>query len=442
MNPLRYSRKRKSRIAIIGLDGMPYRLIRHLSEHGTMPHTRALIEEGTFRQMESSIPEISSVAWSSIITGKNPAEHGIFGFTDLAPGTYRMIFPNFNSLKAPAFWEREGSGRSVIINVPSTYPARELNGVLIAGFVALDLEKATYPPSLVPKLNSMDYRIDVDYQRAGESISYFLTDLDRTLRARIATYRYLWDAEDWDIFMLVFTGVDRLAHFLWHAYENPAHEYHAAFLDHLHHIDQVIGEIAEKMEDGVLIMLSDHGFEQLDKEVYVNFLLQREGFLRFESGLPSNFKYIGEGTKAFALDPGRIYVHLKGKYPRGCVDSADREMVIRDLESLLASLEINGRRVMRRVYRKEEIYEGPLFDQAPDLIPVASTGFNLRPSLNTGRLWGKDQRTGKHSQHDAFLLVRGEGAEGIVPEKPKVTDVVSILDEFLNRMQMHADQRR
>lgn len=92
------------------------------------------------------------MAWSSIITGANPAEHGIFGFTDFAPGTYRMTFPNFASLKAPAFWERDGEGRSVIVNVPATYPARELNGVLIAGFVALNLEKATYPQSWLPYL--------------------------------------------------------------------------------------------------------------------------------------------------------------------------------------------------------------------------------------------------------------------------------------------------
>ena len=131
MNLVRRFRKRNSRLVIIGLDGMPYRLIRNLAEKGTMPNMKRLIEEGVFRQMESSIPEVSSVVWSSIITGTNPGVHGIFGFTDLAPGTYRIIFPNFNSLKAKPFWERGRSGSSVIINVPGTYPARPLDGVLL-----------------------------------------------------------------------------------------------------------------------------------------------------------------------------------------------------------------------------------------------------------------------------------------------------------------------
>ena len=427
------------RIIIIGLDGMPYRLIKDRAENGTMPNMKGLIEEGVFRQMASSIPEVSSVAWSSVITGTNPGVHGIFGFTDLAPGTYRMTFPNFNNLKATPFWERESSGRSVIINVPTTYPARRLNGVLIAGFVALDLEKATYPRSLIPQLKEMDYRVDVDSRKAHESIDFFLKDLDRTLRARISAYRYLWSTEDWDTFMLVFTGVDRLAHFLWDAYEDESHKYHPDFLDHLHQIDGVVGEIVQWIEDDDSVMLlSDHGFELLEKEVYVNVALRQEGFLSFNREPPVNLKDIGDSTKAFALDPAKIYVNLKGRYPRGCVEPEDRAAVVRDLESVFGALEINGRRVIKRIYRKEEIYEGPFFKQAPDLVLVADEGFNLRASIKAMQLWGKDIRTGKHSQHDAFLLVRGDGDKGIVPQKPCVSDVVGIMDKLQGRISNEA----
>ena len=424
----------KKRTVIIGLDGMPYRLIRNLAENGTMPNMKGLIEESAFRQMESSIPEISSVAWSSIITGTNPGVHGVFGFTDLAKGTYRITFPNFNTLKAAPFWERAGSGRSVIINVPTTYPAREMNGVLIAGFVALDLEKATYPSSLVPKLRALDYRVDVDSQRAKESMGFFLKDLDRTLQARISAYHYLWKEEEWDTFMLVFTGTDRLAHFLWDAYEDESHAYHSAFLNHLHQIDEVIGEIAQGMEDNdVMILLSDHGFELLEKEVYVNVVLKQEELLSLNREPPKNLKDIDDNTKAFALDPARIYVNLKGRYPRGGVDPKDREAVVADLEGIFSSWQIDGDRVIRRVYRKEEIYDGPLFERAPDLVLVAEGGFNLRASIKATELWGKGLRTGKHSQHDAFLLVKGEGAKEIVPERPCVSDVVGIMDKLQER---------
>jgi len=424
------------RTVIIGLDGMPFGLIKNLAGNGAMTHTNRLIEEGTFRQMASSIPEISSVAWSSIITGVNPGEHGIFGFTDLAPGTYRLTFPNFKSLKAPPFWEREEGERSVILNVPSTFPARPMNGVQVAGFVALDLERATYPPSLVPWLESVGYRVDVDSQTAHQSLDLFLRNLDRTLRARIATYRYLWDKEKWDIFMLVFTGTDRLAHFLWDAYEDEGHRYHTAFLNHLHQIDQVIGEVAQRVADeDVLILLSDHGFEALKSDVYVNFFLREQGFLKAERDPPRRLQDMAQETLAFALDPGRIYVNLQGKYPQGSVLPQDLESVLEDLADALNALEINGKKVVRRLYRKEELYEGPWFDRAPDLVVLANEGFNLRGSLQARQLYSKGAFTGKHSQADAFLIVRGTHGLQATPDHPCVSNIVSIMDRLRQRRQ-------
>lgn len=422
---------KKKRTVIIGLDGVPYRLIKELSQNGTMPNVGILISDGVFRQMESSIPEISSVAWSSIITGANPGKHGIFGFTDLAPESYRTIFPNFSSLKAPPFWEQDNTTRSVIINVPITFPARELNGVLIAGFVALDLTRATYPPSLVPQLKSMDYRIDVDFQRANESASFFLTDLNRTLQARISAYRYLWKTEDWSTFMLVFTGTDRLMHFLWDAYEDNDHIHHSAFLDHFHQIDEAIGEIVQRMGDNdSIIMLSDHGFERLDKDIYVNYVLKQEELLKFESESPASLKDIAEDTKAFALDPGRIYINFKDKYPRGCVVADERESILKDLESVFHSLEIDGKKVIKHCFRKEEIYEGPLLPQAPDMVLLGNEGFNLRGGIKTKELAETGSLTGKHTQADAFLLLRGSFDRIIVPERPCVSDIVNIMNKL------------
>ena len=422
----------EKRTIIIGIDGAPYRLIRHLAGNGTMPNVKALIEEGIFEQMASSLPEISSVAWSSIITGANPGAHGIFGFTDLAPGSYRTVFPNFSTLKATPFWEREGAGRSVIVNVPTTYPARALDGVLISGFVALDLERATFPRSLVSKLTEMDYRVDVDAGRAAASIGYFLADLDRTLEARVAAYRFLWrEILDWKTFMFVFTGADRLSHYLWHAYEDPSHRHHADFVGHFQRIDQVIGEIVERVERGdTILLLSDHRFELLDCEVQVNVALKRAGYLRFEQEQPQSLKGLAEGTRAFALDPGRIYLNLEAKYPKGCVALADRGPLLEDLKAMFSALEVDGRKVFRRIFHKEEIFEGPHFEQAPDLVLLADDGVNLRASLKTTELVGKDIRTGKHTQPDAFLIVKGDGAEEVVPAQPSVSDVVGIVDQL------------
>jgi predicted AlkP superfamily phosphohydrolase/phosphomutase len=422
------SAKRK---VIVGLDGMPYGLMARFGHDGTMPNFGALAGEGIFRQMSSSIPEVSSVAWSSIITGVNPGEHGIYGFTDIAPGTYRRTFSNFGSLCVEPFWEREGSGPSVIVNVPTTYPAREMNGVLIAGFVALDLERATFPRSLVPRLQAMDYRVDVDSQKAPQSLEFFVRDLHDTLEARIATYRSLWHREAWNTFVLVFTGTDRLAHFLWDAYQDENHKHHQSFLDHFRRIDEVIGEIAQNLESGdSLYILSDHGFERLEQNIHVNYLLVEGGFLSFEDGASPSLRAISDKARAFALDPGRIHVNLRGKYPRGSVDPADRTSVVRDLEAYLGPLEIGGQSVVKCVYRGEELYNGRQAHRAPDLVLLGNNGFNLRANVKATRAFGTDIFTGKHSQADAFLLASGDFESDIVPEELSVCDIVHIMDSL------------
>lgn len=418
-----------ARTVIIGLDGVPFGMIKEFSENGVMPNTGELISQGIFRKMDSSIPEVSSVAWSSMITGSNPACHGIYGFMDLQPGSYRMTFPNFNSLKATPFWEK-WKGRSVIINVPSTYPVRQMNGVLISGFVSIEFEKSVYPQSLIPQLKDLDYRLDVDSQKAHSDMDAFLADLDKTLEARIEAYRFLWETQDWQRFMLVFTATDRLMHFLWDAYEKSDHKYHQVFLDHFRRIDKAIGEIADKLtDDDLLVIHSDHGFERLEHDVYINYLLMEEGLLQFKQNEDAAMSNICADTKAFALDPARIYLNHKGKYPCGSVEPAQVEELLSRLENIFGSLERDGKKVIRDIYRKEQIFAGPYLDDAPDLTLVGNEGFNLKASAKMQKLFDKGVFTGKHTQDTAFLLIKGLSDDSIVPDRPAVWDITGIIEK-------------
>ena len=219
----------KERVIIIGIDGVPYKVMDTLSETRDMPNFKNLKDKGIFRKMQSSIPDISSVAWSSIITGTNPGEHGIFGFTDLISGTYNITFPNFNDLKAKPFWHQKPDKKCVIINVPSTFPAQPLNGFLVSGFVSLDLQDSVYPQEFVKYLEEIGYKIDVDSEKGHVSKEEFIKDLFDTLNKRVEAYRMLWQEFDWDVFMFVITGSDRLGHFLMNAFDDKNHKYHNDF---------------------------------------------------------------------------------------------------------------------------------------------------------------------------------------------------------------------
>ena len=165
---------KKQRVLVIGLDGASLRLIKSWASEGKLPTFKKMLEKGVSGGLRSVIPPYTPPAWTSFMTGKNPGKHGIFGFMDFPPGTYRLSFPNFNNLKSPPFWS-EVDGTSVIINVPSTFPVKEMNGVHISGFVSLDLERSVWPTSLIPKLREMDYRLDVDSAKAHQSLELLLS---------------------------------------------------------------------------------------------------------------------------------------------------------------------------------------------------------------------------------------------------------------------------
>jgi predicted AlkP superfamily phosphohydrolase/phosphomutase len=419
--------KNKNRIVILGLDGVPFSLLEDLGKRNVMPNTYNLIQKGIFKRMESSIPEVSSVAWASVITGDNPGQHGIYGFTDFERNSYNLRFPNFTDLALPPFWNYN-EGKSVIINVPGTYPVKPMRGVHISGFVSVELEQSVWPASLIPKLKEFDYRLDVNSEKAHESLDLFFEDLSLTQNALNAAYRYLWKNADWNLFMVVFTGTDRLLHFLWDAYEDSDHKYHDDFLGYFHAIDEEIGNIAEKIEDtDLLLMLSDHGFEEINKDVYVNYLLKENGFLKFSEAEDQEWDNIDYSSRAFALDPGRIYINSADRFPQGNVNGSFKEQLLQELKSLFGSLTVEGRKVIKNIYRKEDIYSGRLLQDAPDLILLAEKGFNLKANIRADKLAGKGIFTGKHTQDGAFLLVNNYAGSNSIPQKPSVCDIVGIL---------------
>ncbi len=408
-------KKARPRAVVVGLDGMPYTLLEDLAKAGRIPNMASMFGSGYFGQMNVCIPEISSVSWSSFMTGSQPGEHGIFGFMDLEPGTYKMYFPNFSHLRAPTFWDdlAQRDKKTVVINMPATYPARKINGALVSGFVAIDINKAVYPHALIPRLNEMGYRIDVDTMKGREDHDFLIQDLHATLEGRKRAVDLLWNEIDWDVFVLVVTGTDRLMHFLWHALEQPGHPYHSACLDYFAKVDEFVGRLYDRFlslegsEDGKtqFHMLSDHGFTGIKTEVYLNRWLQENGYLKYQKDKPETIMDIGGGSTAFTMDPSRIHVNLKGKYPLGTINASDYERVRQELKQGLEELTFEGNdKIAKRIYFKEELYHGPCADQAPDLIVLSHHGYDLKAKVKGDNVFGRTNLAGMHSQDDAFFF--------------------------------------
>jgi len=416
---------------LIGLDGTPCTLLRRFINDGTMPRMAELRGRGTLLQMDTSIPDISSVAWTSFMTGANPGRHGIYGFLDLQPASYKIYFPNSRHIRSETVWAvaaRAGK-RSVVINVPSTYPAQPLNGILISGFVAVDINKATYPVTLVPKLQEMDYRIDVDARKVQQSHDALMEDVLVTLERRITAVLHFFDNEQWDLFIGVITETDRLQHFFMDAIEDESHKYHSAFKDFYRRIDAFLGQIAERLGDETLLIMSDHGFTPIKQQVYLNRWLEDHGYLKLKENARS-IEEIADGSRAFALDPGRVYINLKGKYPNGTVESADRETLIQEIKQGLSEISDNSIPVMKRIYERDELFSGPLINQAPDLCAQSIYGYDLKGAVNKASLMDREIFTGMHTQDDSTLFINSP-ANVLRSRKPHITDVAPTLLDAL-----------
>ncbi len=414
--------RKKKRTLVIGLDGVPHSLLTRFVEDGTVPNMAKLASAGHLAKMKVTLPEISAVSWPSFMTGTNPGTHGIFGFVDPKPGSYDIRFPSFRDLKAPTIWDRLGQKKkqSVIVNQPSTYPARETPVVLISGFVAISLKKAVWPMRVLGDLENMGYEVDIDTARARGDHAYLMESLDETLALRMKAVEHLWKNESWDYFQVVITGTDRIQHYVWDALEDERHELHSAFIDYYRKVDAFIGELVGRFaevsgrpEGEGLFLLSDHGFCGIVQEVRVNRWLVENGFLSFESDAPGSMEDIAAESRAFALDPGRIYLNRKGRFPKGSVDDASSRVVADEIKAGLSELQFGGRPVIERVFERDEVYSGPETPRAPDLLPVGHHGFDLKGTIKEKELFGRTNLTGMHTWDDAFFWSLGEAREDL-----------------------------
>ena len=295
---------------------------------GACPILARLIAGGAFKRMNSVYPTVSSVAWSSFMTGKNPAKHGIFGFVDRDPATLKTTIPTSRAMQSRTLWEilSDAGKRVVVMNVPVTYPPRQVNGVLIAGFLAPNLNKVAYPPEMGQKLKEWGYRIDTDPWVARESKDKMLADVNDTFDRRVKTLFTLMEEEEWDYFHCHIMSTDRLFHFLWEQMEDNDPVYAPQFLAFMEKLDRLIGDVMSRLDEHTsLVVMSDHGFCTLDKEIYVNYWLQQQGWLQFDTAEPKSIEDMSSSSVAYSLDPGRVFINLKGREKAGSVEPADYE---------------------------------------------------------------------------------------------------------------------
>jgi predicted AlkP superfamily phosphohydrolase/phosphomutase len=438
MLPFKLKKKRpRRRVALIGLDGVSYDQIIDLGSKGYLPNITKLIEDGSLSRMKTSSPSISPASWTTCMTGVNPATHGMFGYMDRRRESYGIYFPNALQIVSSQIWDyvTAANKTTVAVNVPQTYPAKEINGVMISGFVSLDFKKAVFPGQLCPALEQIDYRIDVDFNEHPDDRNIIYDELLYMLKKRRETFLYLMDRVDWNLFVGVISGTGRINRYLWNDYADPASELHADFIHYFKKIDDLVGELADKTADDTeFILISDHATVASKAEVYLNTWFRNEGLLKMKGDGKALFDDIDPtGTKVFALDSGRIYINLKEVMPDGCVEPGDEYNSLR--ESLIEGLltlkdDSTGMPVIHSIAKKEDLYQGRLLERAPDLILEGVPGYELSSDIDKDCLLGNGRYEGVPTSQDAFFCMRGFDASksnpGLIDISPTILNLLNI----------------
>lgn len=392
---------------VLGLDGVPYSFLKQQFEQGKMPALAAIAQKNDYRKMNSVYPTVSSVAWTTYATGANPAQHGIFGFVDRVADPFAVKIPTAHDRKAETLWHKLSNKkkRVIVINVPLTYPPEPVNGILISGFLCTDISSVAYPQNMSQYLKLKNYVIDVDAWLVRESKQEFMSKLHEALEKRFEIAFGLMEKETWDFFQLHIMETDRLLHFFWHDLTTEG-EFYPQIKKFLTKLDTYIGTLKERLSShDRLLILSDHGFCAIKAEVQLNGWLEKQGFLKFDSNAEKKLANYAHDTLCYALIPGRIYINLEGREEKGSVSIHDYDKVREDVKQRLGELRDpeTNRQIVDKVFLREEIYQGPLLEQAADLIVHPVNGYDLKAAPGNEHIFVRTALDGMHTYDDAFV---------------------------------------
>jgi len=240
----------------------------------------------------------------------------------------------------------------------------------------------------------------------------FLEDLNYSFERQRAVVFDALDREDADLFVTVFQATDKVQHMFWRLIdpEHPmynrrlAERYGSAIERTYMRCDSLVGEVLRRTRRDpriTLLVLSDHGFSPFRKAVNINTWLVRNGYMTLSRVDPVRDRNLedlfGRGTfwpnvdwsktRAYALALGQIYVNVKGRESRGIVaPGAEVAALKRELIQRFGAVEdpATGKRIVHRVYTREELYKGPYFEEAPDLVVGFERGYRVSWQTSLG----------------------------------------------------------
>lgn len=412
------------RVLVIALGEATPDLMQPWADDGRLPTVKALMERGMHGRLRSQIPPITPQLWGTIATGRSPGHHGVFDFWQRGPDG-RFTEVHGDALRQAPIWSLlSARGRpSGILNVPFTFPPTPIDGFVISGEDAPGSHPSiAAPPAIFREVVDRfgRYRLK-DIFPGGRRKSDYLTLIPEDVEKQTDVFEYLLATKRWDFGLVFYSATAIAQHYFWSDMrsDDADNPYRNVIEDAYRAVDRAISRLLDVAgPETAVFLVSDCGAGPLRYGVHVNNVLEQNGLLRRKRraagsesrGLVRKLRQSVQGrlnrhdldrlyywanhslagikswvqsylsatdidwsvTQAFCRGKeGDIFINLAGRDRQGIVRRGAeyeqvRDRVIEAFDGLVDPQ--SGDKAVARVHRREELYDGPMLEWAPDLI--------------------------------------------------------------------------
>jgi len=415
-----------NRALLIGIDGGTYSIIDKLLDKGHLNNLNNLIRRGARANLISTIPPVTTTAWTSMVTGMNPGKTSVFGISEPLEGLFSRQQRVSRILGLKSMWISLAinNRKCININVPMTFPPPRIkNCIFIPGPPIIPTKNIPiHPQTICKKLlkEFPDYKIIPKLTKVKEK--EFIQEVYEILKLRTKVAIWLMKEFDWNLFFVVYWSVDPLEHFYWKYMdnENADKELREAIFNAYKIVDEGIGKLLREAGNDVsVIVLSDHGMGPCEKVFQINALLERLKLLRLRT-IYRIFRPLIKLTRwrpfKQAIDWKRTIAYSWGAAPIGAIrintdfippNTQQYQELIDKLVRQLGKITLENKPLISRILKREEIYWGPYTRKAPELFifsNISTISFASSILENSLITEPPEGRSADHRMNGIFIL--------------------------------------
>ena len=437
-----------ARTFVVGLDGASWRLLDPWIEEGKLPNLAELRNTGTWAESQSCLPPVTFPNWKCYSSGKDPGGFGVFWFERVDLNAEEITINNGADFKTAELWDylNDEDYSTGIINMPTMYPPRELDGVVVCGgpdavegeYRSID-HGYTYPKGLDRQLaTEFGYRVHPDpllssNDERGAEVEAILS----VLRKRFEVALHVFEEQELDFVHVTLFYLNVLQHFFWD--DEPT-------LRAWQLIDDWLGRLADLPETN-LVLMSDHGSAPTTTEFYINEWLAQEGYQERRRTIDDTLQAAGlnrENLLSLAKRAGVVDVlarvvpnRVQKLVPQQAGLKRERKLEAIDLDRTAAVASGQGPVYLTRagenrrgelidalsnvsdehgplftaVHRGEDIYSGPHVDDAPEIVLNQRPGVHVNDGIGGGEVFSAPDRWAAENTPRGIFVANGPDYE-------------------------------